>query len=92
VAADILRGNLAFSDVVDHPDLLSVQDGVALGGQGVIANRRDEVLGQSDLQIVRMRRLWAEDLAALQEGRPRRPWPWPRRVEMTTGLKADATA
>jgi len=92
VAAAILRGELDFDAVVDHPDLLSVQDGVALAGQGVIADRANEVLGQSDLQIVRMRRLWADDLAALQEGRPRRPWTWPRHLEMTTGLAEDAAA
>lgn len=92
VAAAILRGELDFQSVVDHPDLLSVQDGVALAGQGVIADRRNEVLGQSDLQIVRVRRLWADDLAALQEGRPRRDWRWPRQLEMTTGLKESAPA
>ncbi|MDO9088728.1 MAG: Rieske 2Fe-2S domain-containing protein [Burkholderiaceae bacterium] len=92
VAAAILRGELTLDDVVDHPDLLSVQDGVALKGQGVIANRQTEVLGQSDHQIVRMRRLWVEDMAAIAEGRPRRQWKWPRRLEMTTGLKQAETA
>jgi 5,5'-dehydrodivanillate O-demethylase len=92
VAAAILRGELTLDEVVDHPDLLSVQDGVALLGQGTIANRMNEVLGRSDLQIVRLRRLWADDFAALQEGRAPRRWKWPRSVPLTTGLKAAAAA
>jgi 5,5'-dehydrodivanillate O-demethylase oxygenase subunit len=90
VAAAILRGELTLDEVIDHPDLLSVQDGVALLGQGTIADRANEVLGRSDLQIVRLRRLWADDLAALQEGRAPRRWKWPRTVPLTTGLKAAA--
>jgi 5,5'-dehydrodivanillate O-demethylase len=92
LAAAVLRGEMELADIVNHPDLLSVQDGVALAGQGVIADRRNEVLGISDLQIVRLRRLWAEDLAAVQEGRPRRAWRWPAHLDMTTGLKEDAIA
>lgn len=92
VAAAILRGEMTLDDVIDHPDLLSIQDGVALAGQGAIADRENEVLGRSDLQIVRMRRLWAEDLAALQEGRPLRRWVWPHQLELTTGLKETVTS
>lgn len=92
LAAAILRGELDLDAVVDHPDLLSIQDGVALAGQGVIADRRNETLGLSDIQIVAVRRLWAEDLAAVQEGRPRRDWTWPAELEMTTGLKEDVAA
>ncbi len=89
VAAAVLRGEIQLKDALDHPDLLSVQDGVALAGQGVIANRKNELLGHSDMQIIRMRRLWAQDLTHIQEGRASRRWVWPRHLEMTTGLKKD---
>lgn len=90
IVGEILAGRMDVQDVTDHPDLLSVQDGVALAGQGVIAERHHEVLGLSDNHIIRMRRLWAEDLGALQEGRERRAWRWPEELDISSGVLQDS--
>jgi 5,5'-dehydrodivanillate O-demethylase len=86
VAAAIVRGELPMEAAIDHPDLLSVQDGVALLAQGAYADRENETLGLSDVHMVKMRRLWARDLADLEAGREPRKWPWPAKLEVTSGL------
>jgi 5,5'-dehydrodivanillate O-demethylase len=74
VAQDILDGKLDLSDVLDHPKLVLIEDIVAQRGQGAIADRDHEILGVSDICIVRMRRLIGEELRAIAEGRPGRDW------------------
>ncbi len=74
VARDILAGKLDLSDVLDHPRLLVIEDSVAQGGQGAIADRTQEVLGRSDICVIRLRRLIAEELVAIADGRPGRTW------------------
>ncbi|MDO8278193.1 MAG: Rieske 2Fe-2S domain-containing protein [Burkholderiaceae bacterium] len=88
----ILRGEMRMEDVIDHPDLLSVQDGVALAGQGVIADREHETLGTTDNHIVRVRRMWAHDMEALQQGRAPRTWRWPSTLSPTSGVLREAAA
>ncbi len=91
VAAAILRGEMSVQDITDHPDLLSVQDGVALLSQGTVADRENEMLGLSDIHMVKMRRMWARDLADLQAGREPRKWPWPAQLDVTSGLPVATT-
>lgn len=86
LAAAVLRGELRVEDLTEHPDLLSVQDGVALSGQGLIADRHHETLGASDAHIVRLRRLWAQEMRTMDQGHPVREWRWPARLEVTSGL------
>lgn len=74
VTQDILDGKLHLSDVLDHPRLLVIEDSVAQAGQGVIADRDHEVLAQSDVCIVRMRRLIGAELLAIAQGRTGRTW------------------
>ena len=49
-----------------------IQDGVAQVGQGKIALRADDHLGRSDAGIILYRKLWQEELRALDEGQPLR--------------------
>ena len=86
LAAAVLRGELRVDDLTHHPDLLSIQDGVALTGQGIIADREHETLGASDAHIVRLRRLWARDMQALEHGQPLKKWQWPPHLAVTSGL------
>src|SRR5262249_38271753 len=73
VANTILNGGMTMAEAEGHPDLLSIQDLVALMGQGAIAQRELDWLGHSDVQVVMLRRLWAEELQALEAGRSIRP-------------------
>lgn len=55
-------------------NLLQAQDYVAVRGQGVIVNRGDEQLGQSDSGIALLRKVFLRELDAIREGRPTKAW------------------
>ena len=56
-------------------------------GQGPIAPRDDDHLGQSDVGIIALRKLWRAELEALAAGRPMRDWHRPAEgVRMTSGV------
>lgn len=63
--------------------LTSAQDYVALMGQGVVADRVNELLGVSDVGIVTLRRIIQRELEAIQEGTPPKVW---RRLEQPLNL------
>ena len=77
----------------EYPGLFNVQDGVALSGQGAIADRSHEQLGRSDRGVVLLRKLWSREMQALAEGKPLKQWKRPaeslldpssREVELAT--------
>jgi len=75
VAADILRnGGKTLADVQDHPMLVEVEDSLAQGGQGTIANRHAEHLGRTDAGVVMLRRLMARELDLMMAGEPTKDW------------------
>ena len=79
VTEDILAGKLRVQDLdADYNGLFQVQDNVALAGQGRIVDRKLDWLGQSDKGIILLRRLWARELQALDEGRPLKAWKRPK--------------
>ena len=51
-----------------------VQDNVAMLGQGVQWDRKNEHLGREDAAVILMRKLWARELDALTNGRPLKEW------------------
>ena len=53
---------------------LSVQDYVAVRGQGVIVDRSQEHLAQTDMGIVLLRRILMRELECIQQGRPTKSW------------------
>jgi 5,5'-dehydrodivanillate O-demethylase len=53
---------------------IATQDYVALRGQGVIVDRSQEHLGQSDAGIAILRRIFLRELEAIREGRPSKSW------------------
>lgn len=71
---EILAGRLTLRDVIDHPYLAVIEDVVAQGGQGRIANRREERLGKSDVGIIAMRKIWSREMRAIAEGRATKQW------------------
>ena len=89
----VLRGEIHLDDVPeDRPDLLLIQDGVVMKGQGVRRNRTADALAASDRQVVLLRRLWINEMAAAAEGRPGRQWRIPRDLIPTSGAVTDANA
>jgi 5,5'-dehydrodivanillate O-demethylase len=57
-----------------HPLLPVIQDTASIGGQGIIADREHENLGQSDIGVAMLRRIWAREMKAISEGTPLKQW------------------
>lgn len=71
----IMNCEIRLDDVDQHnPYLFVIQDTVALLGQGVMADREADWLGQSDKGVILLRKVWARELKALAEGRPLTKW------------------
>jgi 5,5'-dehydrodivanillate O-demethylase len=75
VAGDILANGLrTTADVKDHPMLVEIEDSLAQGGQGTIADRHAEHLGRTDAGVVMLRRLVARELDAIAGGGEPKAW------------------
>jgi 5,5'-dehydrodivanillate O-demethylase oxygenase subunit len=78
IAARVMRCELTLDEVdQDHPMLPVIQDTVSLAGQGVIADRSREHLGQSDKAVAILRRMWAREMRVIQDGQPLKIWTRP---------------
>jgi 5,5'-dehydrodivanillate O-demethylase len=73
-ALDIMTTAASIEDYKDHPMLVEVEDLIAQWGQGVVPDRSAEHLGRSDAGVIRLRRLMARELQAIEEGRPTTSW------------------
>lgn len=85
IAESIMAGRLRFTDVEGLRDLQSVRMGnvgdfVTQAAQGRIANRERERLGQSDVAVILLRKIWGRELRAIAEGRPTKRWARPDRM------------
>jgi 5,5'-dehydrodivanillate O-demethylase len=76
VVAAALRGDLHLDDL-DRPDIVLLQDDVALSGQPPIGSRPNDRLGQSDAQIIELRKIFTRELRALASGDPLKSWSVP---------------
>ena len=65
----ILSGRKSWQDVARHPNIIRIQDGVAICGQGKIVDRSRELLGNSDAAVILLRKLWKRELKSLAAGR-----------------------
>jgi 5,5'-dehydrodivanillate O-demethylase len=63
--AAILSGRKGWEDVANHPNIIRIQDGVSICGQGKIEDRSREQLGRSDAAVVMLRRMWRRELELL---------------------------
>jgi 5,5'-dehydrodivanillate O-demethylase len=66
----IISGEKTWQDVARHPNIIRIQDGVAICGQGRIVDRARERLGTSDAAIILLRKLWRRELKSLDAGKP----------------------
>lgn len=63
------------------PNLLRIQDGVTMAGQGAIADRSLDHLGASDAGVSLLRRVWLRELRALANEIPLKPFVRPETLE-----------
>ena len=64
----ILSGRKTWEDVAKHPNIIRIQDGVSICGQGKIEDRSREQLGRSDAALAMLRRMWRRELELLAAG------------------------
>tara|TARA_B100001123_G_scaffold421901_1_gene530088 strand:+ start:100 stop:561 length:462 start_codon:yes stop_codon:yes gene_type:complete len=78
----ILSGQKSWQDVARHPNIIRIQDGVAISGQGKIVDRSRERLGTSDAAVILLRKLWMRELKALAAGKSVTPFSMPEIQEL----------
>ncbi|MBM2811533.1 MAG: hypothetical protein HW416_2292 [Chloroflexi bacterium] len=77
LSAEILAGRRRVQDIDEKTDgvpIIQLQDDVAQTGQGAIADRVEEHLGRSDVNVRLLRKVFERELRALAEGRPLKHW------------------
>ena len=75
---EILAGKIRVQDLdPKYPGLFNVQDNVAMAGQGRIVDRSKDRLGQSDVGVILIRKLYDRELRALAQGKPLKKWKRP---------------
>jgi hypothetical protein len=72
---ELFRGDYPADPLIE---LTSAQDYVAIMGQGTIADHENEMLGQSDAGVARLRAILWREMDALRQGQPGKKW---RRAE-----------
>lgn len=83
----ILAGELHVDDVVDRPDIVLIQDGVAMKGLRQPRSAAMDKLRASDKQVILLRRIWRRELEALVAGRPIKQWRIPPSLAPTSGTE-----
>jgi 5,5'-dehydrodivanillate O-demethylase oxygenase subunit len=67
-----------------------LQDALTFLGQGRVARREKEHLGQGDVGTILLRKLWVRELQALAEGRPLKQWSRPAHLVPKSGVRRSA--
>ncbi len=86
VIGRILAGEIHVDEVEDRPDIVLIQDGVVMVGQGARRDRSDDMLGASDRLVALLRNLWTREIRAIEAGKPIKQWRIPRDLVPTKGL------
>jgi 5,5'-dehydrodivanillate O-demethylase len=90
VIAQIFAGDLHIDDVPERPDIVLIQDAVAMMGQDDRRDRSIDNLGASDKQVALLRRIWNRETAALAAGKPIKAWRIPPQLIPTRGTADEA--
>jgi hypothetical protein len=81
----ILRSEIHMDDVGNRPDLVLLQDTVAMKGQGAV-DREVDLLGASDRQVKLLREVWTRELNSLEAGEALKSWRLPSDLQATRGV------
>ena len=77
IADLVLQGKMRFKDIPwrgNGADMTRIQDRIALSGQGVIADRSLENLGEADIAIKLLRSIWTREMTAIRDGKSAKKW------------------
>ena len=72
----VLDGRKPYADV-RHPEIVRIQDGVTVVGQGAIVDRSAEHLGATDAAVILLRKIWSRELRRLAAGEALTPFERP---------------
>jgi 5,5'-dehydrodivanillate O-demethylase len=90
IIAAVLDGRMRMRDVdPNHPGLFNIQDTVAMAGQGPIYDRKNERLGQADVGVILLRKIYQRELRKLMQGHPIKRWRRPT-GKVALGFKPQA--
>lgn len=79
IVAAIFRGEVQVDDVDEsRPDIISIQDMVAMALQPPFGERPPDRLGRGDFAVILLRKIFSRELRALANGEPLTEWRWPR--------------
>ena len=84
IVEKIVRGELYLHDL-DRPDIVNIQDAVALAAQPPMGERTSDRLGKSDIQIIVLRTIWSREMRALEAGEPLKEWHVPLDLVTSSG-------
>ena len=84
IVEKIVRGELYLHDL-DRPDIVNIQDAVALAAQPPMGERTSDRLGKSDIQIIVLRTIWSREMRALEAGTPLKEWHVPLDLVTSSG-------
>jgi 5,5'-dehydrodivanillate O-demethylase len=80
----VVRGEIYLHDL-QRPDIINIQDAVALAAQPPMGERLNDRLGKSDIQIIVLRKIWSREMRALDAGEPMKTWTVPPDLVATSG-------
>lgn len=67
VIQSVLSGRMRWEDIETRPDLVLIEDGIVLVGQGIIPDRSKNRLGSSDAAIILLRKLYAREMSRIEK-------------------------
>jgi hypothetical protein len=81
-----LRGEVHVDEIEWRPDMVLIQDGVAMQALRRPRDRSKDHVMTSDRQVILLRKLWRRELGSLSKGEPIKAWFPPRALVPTSGV------
>ena len=81
----VLAGWKRYADI-RHPEIVRIQDGITVVGQGEIADRSAEHLGATDAAVILLRKIWSRELRLLAAGNSTTPFARPSDLRAISDL------
>ena len=81
----ILSGQKRYADI-RHPEVVRIQDGVTVVGQGEIVDRSAEHLGATDAAVILLRKIWSRELRRVAAGEALTPFRRPADLRAISDL------
>jgi 5,5'-dehydrodivanillate O-demethylase len=91
IVARVFDGEVHVDDVDEsRPDIVSIQDTVAMELQPPPGQRRADRLGRGDVGIILLRKMLRRELKALAADAPVREWRWPNDLAAKINVASDS--